>query len=399
MKLSDRIQNLSESQTIAMSQKSRELRAQGIDVINLSLGEPDFDTPDFAKAAANQAIADNFTHYMPVPGFLDLREAIAHKFKRDNGLDFKASQIVVSTGAKQSITNVVLSLVNPGEEVLLPAPFWVSYREIVKLAEGTPVVVSTNLENDFKVTAEQLDAAIGGNTRMIIFSSPCNPTGSAYSGEELAAMAQVLEKYPDVYVICDEIYEHIRFEGTHVSLASFEAIRDRVITVNGVSKAFAMTGWRIGYLGAAQWIADACTKMQGQVTSGTCSIAQKAAKAAVAADPSVCDSMVEAFRNRRGLILELAKAIPSWKVNQPIGAFYLFPDVSANLNTRFGDTEIHNATDLCMYLLNEAHVAVVPGEAFGSPGYLRISYAASDDQIREAMQRIKKAIDRLEPLV
>lgn len=396
MNLSERIQNLSESQTIAMSQKSRELQAQGHDVINLSLGEPDFNTPDFIKSAANQAIADNFTKYMPVAGFMDLREAIAEKFRRDNGLEFKPSQIVVSTGAKQAITNVVLSLVNSGEEVILPAPYWVSYREMVKLAEGTPVIVPTQIENDFKITAEQLAAAITERTRLIIFSSPCNPTGSAYSGDELASLAAVLEKHPEVYVICDEIYEHIRFEGSHVSLASFPSISDRVITVNGVSKAFAMTGWRVGYLGAAQWIADACIKMQGQVTSGTCSIAQKAAKAAVSADPSVTSEMLAAFKNRRDIILDLAKDIPTWKVNRPIGAFYLFPNVAGDLNTRFGDQRIETSTDLCMYLLNEAHVAVVPGEAFGAPGYIRISYAAADEVIREAMNRIKNALSRLE---
>jgi aspartate aminotransferase len=390
--LSDRLQRMSESATIAMSQKSRELAAQGIDVISLSLGEPDFNTPDFIKDAAKVGIDENYTKYMPVPGYLDLREAIANKFKRDNNLDYKPSQIVVSTGAKQSIANVVLSLIGAGDEVIVPIPFWVTYIEIIKMAEGTPVTIETGIENDFKITADQLEAAITPNTKMMVFSTPCNPSGSFYSEAELKALADVIAKYPNLYVISDEIYEHINFAGKHVSLAQFDNIKEQVVTVNGVSKAFAMTGWRVGYIGAPQWIANACIKMQGQFTSGTCGIAQRAAKAAVEADVSVTADMVKAFHNRRELMLKRFGAIPGVKCNVPEGAFYIFPDISSFFGKSVGDIEINNATDLSMYLLMEANVAVVTGEAFGDPNCIRISYAASEETLTKAADRIEKAL-------
>ena len=393
--LSDRIKSLSESQTIAMSRRSRELRAKGIDVINLSLGEPDFDTPDFVKEAAKLAIDQNYSHYPPVPGFLELREAISKKFLRDNQLNYSSDQIVVSTGAKQSITNVVLSLVNQGDEVLLPAPYWVSYREMVKLAEGTPVIVPTTMESDFKITPEQLEASITDKTRLMIFSTPCNPTGSFYSKEELSGLAAVIEKHPGLFVVCDEIYEHINFSGEHYSLARFENIYDRVVTVNGVSKGFAMTGWRIGYIGAPLWIAKACTKMQGQITSGASTIAQKAAEAAVSADPSVTKPMLEKFIERRNLVLDRLREIPGLGINEPEGAFYVYPDVTSFFGMKWGDQVIENATDLCMLLLNEAHVAMVPGEAFGTPGHIRLSYAASNEELETAMSRLKQALTSL----
>ena len=394
-RLSDRINRLAESATLAMSRKSRELQAEGVDVINLSIGEPDFDTPEVIKQAAIQAIEDNITHYSPVPGFPELRSAISDKLKRDNNLDYAPEQIVVSTGAKQSIANVILSLVNPGDEVLLPSPYWVSYLEMVKMAEGTPVMVSANLENDFKITAEQLESAITEKTKLIIFSSPCNPSGSVYSGEELKALAEVISTHDDLYVIADEIYEHIIFEGTHTSLASFDSVKDRVITVNGVSKGFAMTGWRIGYIAAPDWIVKACTKIQGQFTSGASTISQKAAEAAMKMDKSSTITMKDIFLTRRNLLLELLKDIPGLTANVPQGAFYVFPNISAYLGKANGENTIENASDLCMYLLNEAHVALVTGEAFGEPEYLRISYACSEDTIRESVQRISSALAKL----
>lgn len=389
------LNRLSESATLAMARMARELRAEGHDVIALSLGEPDFDTPEFVKDAAKQAMDDNHTHYPPVSGYGDVLEAISAKFKRDNGLDYKPSQIVVSTGAKQTIANVVMALVSPGEEVLLPAPYWVSYSEIVKMAGGVPVEISTGIESDFKITPAQLEAAIGDNTRMMIFSSPCNPTGSVYSQKEMAALAQVIAKYPEFAVVCDEIYELIRFEGDHVSLAGFPEVYDQVITVNGVSKGFAMTGWRLGYMGAPEWVAKACAKMQGQTTSAPCSISQKAAKAAVAADPSSVEYMKEAFFKRRALMLELLGEIPGLKLNVPEGAFYIFPECSAYFGKSWEGGTIKDSSDLCMYLLQQAHVAVVTGEAFGAPGYFRISYAASEAQLREAASRMKAALGAL----
>ena len=394
-KLSNRINRLSESATIAMSRKSRELSAQGVDVINLSLGQPDFNTPDFIKDAAKQSIDDNFTFYMPVPGYLDLRESISNKFKRDNGLDYKPSQIVVSTGAKQSIANVVLSLVDEGDKVIIPIPYWVTYVEIVKMASGEAKFVNTNLEDDFKITAAQLEEAIEADTKLMIFSSPCNPSGSVYSKQELLELAEVIAKYPDFYVISDEIYEYINFEGQHESLAQFDSIKDQVITVNGVSKGFAMTGWRVGYIGAPQWIADACVKMQGQFTSGTCGIAQRAAKTAIDASPSVTDEMKSAFLRRRNLVLEKLNEIEGVKTNVPEGAFYVFPEIDAFFGKSYGDYNINNANDLCLYLLEVGHVALVTGDAFGSPKCIRFSYAAADEQLIEAIKRIKSALEQL----
>ncbi len=393
--ISDRINRLSESATIAMAQKSRELKNQGLDVISLALGEPDFNTPDFVKEAAHKAIDNNYSKYMPVPGYLDLREAICHKFKRDNGLDYDVSQIQVSTGAKQAIANVVLSLVNPGEEVLLPAPFWVTYEEIVKLAGGIPKIIRTSIEDDFKMTAELLEANITSNTKLMIFSSPCNPTGSVYSESELRDMAKVIAKNPHFFVVSDEIYEHINFIGQHYSLANYEGIFEQVVTINGVSKAFAMTGWRIGYMGAPKPIAEACIKMQGQFTSGASSIAQRAALAAVSVDPSVTHDMRAQFLKRRDFMLSELKTIDGFKVNEPEGAFYIFPEVSALFGKSYNGKTINNSDDLCMYLLEEGLVAVVTGDAFGAPGYFRISYAASDEELKTATQRIKTAISKL----
>ncbi len=390
--LSDRINNLTESATLAMARKSRELTAQGHDIISLSLGEPDFDTPDFIKEAAKQAIDDNFTRYTPVNGYADLREAISLKFKRDNNLDYDPAQIVVSTGAKQSLANAVLSLVNPGDEVIIPAPFWVSYEEMVKLAEGTCVFIQTGIETDFKITREQLEKAITPKTRLMMFSSPCNPTGSVYKREELRMIAEVMERHPQLLVIADEIYEHITFSGSHESLAQFDSIKDRVITVNGVSKGFAMTGWRIGYIGASKAIAEACNKMQGQITSGACGIAQKAAKAAVLADPALTHPMREAFLRRRDLVLNLLREIPGLELTVPEGAFYVFPKVNAWFGKRYKDTTIHTAGDLALFLLSEAQVATVGGEAFGAPDCIRLSYATSEKLLTEAIQRIKAAL-------
>jgi len=395
IELSDRLNAMEESATIAMSQKSRELKAQGKDVISLSLGEPDFHTPEFIKDAAVQAMKDNFTTYTPVPGYEDLRQAIAAKFKRDNGLEYAPNQIVVSTGAKQSIANVVMSIVNNGDEVIIPAPFWVSYIEIVKVSEGTPVIVNAGIESDFKITPSQLEAAITPKSKMMIFSTPCNPTGSVYSKEELRGLADVLKKHPHIVVICDEIYEHINFESKHESLAQFDDVYDQVVTVNGVSKAWAMTGWRLGYIGANAKIAGACSKVQGQFTSGTCSITQKAAIAALEADPSMLKDMIAAFASRRTLVLDALGTIEGVKTNVPGGAFYVFPDVSYFYGKSVNGKVINNANDICMYLLDEALVALVTGDAFGDPNCIRISYAASEETLTEAMLRVKNALEKL----
>ena len=391
-KVSDRLTRLSESATIAMARKSRELKAQGIDVISLSLGEPDFNTPDFIKLAANEGIAQNYSKYMAVNGYEDLRVAISAKFKRDNNLDYKPSQIVVSTGAKQSIANVVMSIVNPGDEVIIPAPYWVTYEEIVKMAEGIPVIIEASIENDFKITPHQLENAITEKTRMMIYSSPCNPTGSVYGEQELMLLSEVISNYPNMIVISDEIYEHINFVGHHTSLAQFSNVYEQVVTVNGVSKSFAMTGWRLGYIGAPEWIASACTKIQGQFTSGASSISQRAAIAAVSADPSVTFEMRAAFLSRRELVLAELNKIPGVKTNVPEGAFYVFPDVSSFFGKSDGTTVVSNADDLSLYILNKVNVALVTGAAFGSPNCIRISYAASEQELREALRRISEAL-------
>ncbi|OYQ43455.1 aspartate aminotransferase [Flavobacterium cyanobacteriorum] len=390
--LSDRINNLSTSQTLAMAAKARELKAQGIDVISLSLGEPDFNTPDFIKLAAKKAIDDNYSTYPPVDGYMDLKEAICRKFLRDNGLAYKPSQIVVSTGAKQSLYNVAQVMINEGDEVILPAPYWVSYYEIIKMAGGIPVEVPTTVETDFKITPEQLVDAITPKTKMMWFSSPCNPSGSVYNKEELEALVKVLEKHPQIFVVSDEIYEHINFSGTFCSIASLPGMIDRTITVNGVAKAFAMTGWRIGYIGAPEFIAKACTKMQGQVTSGANSIAQRATIAAVDADPSVLKYMVDAFHSRRDLVVKLIKDIPGLKINVPEGAFYVFPDVSSFFGKTLKGIDIKNADDFSLYLLEHANVATVTGDAFGNPDCIRLSYATSEEQLIEALRRIKEAL-------
>jgi len=389
------LNRLSESATIAMARKATELKKSGVDVISLSLGEPDFDTPESIKAAGIKAIEENITHYTPVPGILDVREAISAKFKRDNGLDYAPDQIVVSNGAKQSITNVVLSLVDPGEEVILPAPYWVSYADMVALAGGTSKVLATSIEHDFKIQPAALEAAINDKTRLLIYSSPCNPSGSVYTKEEIDALAAVLVRNPHVYIISDEIYELINFTGKHASIGTIEALKDRVITVNGVSKGFAMTGWRLGYIGAPAWIAKACSKVQGQVTSAPCSIAQVAAGAAVSADPSIADEMKQAFLKRRDIMIAGLSAIPGVKVNKPMGAFYLFPDVSALFGKSAGDRTIDDAQDFAMYLLEEANVATVGGGAFGTPECIRLSYAASEEQLQEALRRISNAVKAL----
>ena len=389
------LNRLSESATIAMARKATELKKSGIDVISLSLGEPDFDTPEVLKAAGIKAIEDNITHYTPVPGIQEVRQAISLKFKRDNGLDYAPDQIVVSNGAKQSITNVVLSLVDPGEEVILPAPYWVSYADMVALAGGTSRVLATSIDHDFKIQPEALEAAINDKTRLLIYSSPCNPSGSVYTQEEIDALADVLKRHPHVYIISDEIYELINFTGKHASIGTIRELKDRVITVNGVSKGFAMTGWRLGYIGAPAWIAKACSKVQGQVTSAPCSIAQVAAGAAVSADPSIADEMKEAFLKRRDIMIAGMRAIPGMKVNKPMGAFYLFPDVSDLFGKTAGDRKINNAQDFSMYLLEEANVATVGGGAFGTPECIRLSYAASEAQLEEALRRISKAVEAL----
>lgn len=390
--LSDRINNLEVSQTLAMAAKVRELKAEGKDVISLSLGEPDFNTPDFVKEAAKKAIDENYSTYTPVDGYLELREAISKKFKRDNNLDYKPSQIVVSTGAKQSLYNVAQVLLNQGDECILPAPYWVSYAEIVKMAEGNPVIVPTSVETNFKITPEQLEQAITPKTKMIMFSSPCNPSGSVYNKEELTALSEVIKKYPNIFVVSDEIYEHINFTGNFCSIASIDGMYDRTITVNGVSKAFAMTGWRVGYIGAPEFIAKACTKMQGQVTSGTNSIAQRATIVAVLADPNALDYMVKEFHKRRDLVIRLLQEIPNVKTTNPEGAFYAFPDVSWYFGKTLKGRQINNSEDLAMYLLEEANVATVTGSAFGDSNCIRLSYATSEDLLIEALKRIREAL-------
>lgn len=390
--LSDRINSLEVSQTLAMAAKVRELKSEGKDVISLSLGEPDFNTPEFVKQAAKEAIEQNYSTYTPVDGYLELREAISKKFKRDNNLEYKASQIVVSTGAKQSLYNVAQMLLNPDDKYILPAPYWVSYAEIVKMAEGIPVVVSTSVDTNFKITPQQLEDAITPNTKMIIFSSPCNPSGSVYNREELTALAKVIKKHPNIFVVSDEIYEHINFSGNFCSMASIDGMYERTITVNGVSKAFAMTGWRIGYIGAPEFIAKACTKMQGQVTSGANSIAQRATITAVLAEPTVLEHMVKEFHKRRDLVIKLLQEIPNVKVNVPEGAFYAFPDVSWFFGKTLKGRLINNSEDLAMYLLEEANVATVTGSAFGDANCIRLSYATSEDILKEALKRIKEAL-------
>ncbi|MFN3941587.1 MAG: pyridoxal phosphate-dependent aminotransferase [Flavobacterium sp.] len=390
--LSDRINQLQTSQTLAMAALARELKAQGKDIISLSLGEPDFNTPDFIKEAAKKAIDDNYSTYTPVDGYLELKEAICRKFKRDNQLHYTPSQIVVSTGAKQSLYNIAQVMLNEGDEVILPAPYWVSYYEIIKLSGGTPVVVPTSVETDFKITPEQLQQAITPKTKMIWYSSPCNPSGSVYSREELEALSKVILQHPNVYVVADEIYEHINFSGTFCSIGSIDGMFDRTITVNGVAKAFAMTGWRIGYIGAPEFIAKACTKIQGQVTSGANSIAQRATIAAVDAPPDVLNNMVQAFKNRRDLVVGLVKDIPGFKLNVPEGAFYFFPDVSYYFGKTLKGKFINDANDFSMFLLSEANVATVTGDAFGNPNCIRFSYATSDDLLIEALKRIKEAV-------
>ena len=393
--LSERVNNLSESATIAMARKSRELKAQGIDVISLSLGEPDFNTPDFIKKAAKEGIDQNYSKYMAVNGYEDLRTAICDKFKRDNDVSYNINQIVVSTGAKQSIANVALSLINPGDEVIIPAPYWVSYEEIFKMAGAVIVPIETTIENDFKITAEQLKNAINEKTKLMIYSSPCNPSGSVYSKEELRSLADVLVQYSSVVVVSDEIYEHINFTDSYFSMAAFDDMYQQVVTVNGVSKSFAMTGWRLGYIGAPEWIAKACTKIQGQFTSGASSISQRAALAAVSSSPNVILPMKEAFLERRNFMLKELRNIKGIKINEPKGAFYLFPDVSELFGQHFDGKTVNNADDLCLFLLEEAKVALVTGNAFGSPNCIRISYAASMEQLKEAVCRIKSAISQL----
>jgi len=394
-KVSERLNRLSESATLAMARMSSELKAKGHNVIALSLGEPDFDTPDFIKVAAKKAIDDNFSHYTPVPGLPELRTAISNKFKRDNNLDYSADQIVVSTGAKQSLANVCLSLLNPGDEVLLPTPYWVSYADIVTLSEGISIKVESTIENDFKVTASQIESKITDKTKLLMFSSPCNPSGTVYTEKELTDIAIMLEKYPNIYIIADEIYEHINFTEEHFSIGTIPSLKDRVITVNGVSKGFAMTGWRIGFIGAPLWIAKACTKIQGQVTSATCAVSQKAAETAVNANPEVLSGMKDIFLERRDLVLEKLNNIKGIKCNVPQGAFYLFPDVSYYFGKSDGETVINNSDDFCMYLLNNCYVALVAGTPFGNPECVRISYAASEENLLEAISRIKYQLAKL----
>lgn len=396
--LSDRVNNLSESATLEMTRLSRNLKAEGYDVITLSIGEPDFNTPEHIKEAAKKAINDNHTHYTPVSGFPELRKAIAGKLKRDCNLDYEPDQIVVSNGAKQSIANVILCIVNPDDEVIVPSPYWVSYPEIVKLAEGKMVEIPTTIETDFKVTPEQVEKAITKKTKAFIFSSPCNPTGSVYSKDELKAIAEVISKYKNIFIISDEIYEYINFKGTHESIAQFDFIKDQVIIVNGVSKGYAMTGWRIGYIAAPKFIAKACDTLQGQYTSGASSISQLAALKAIDTNPSDLEDlkkMLNAFNERRNLILELLKEIPGIKANIPDGAFYVFPDISDYFGKSDGGKTINNSKDFCMYILEKVYVALVPGGAFGNPDCVRISYATSKEQIIEATSRIKKALAEL----
>lgn len=393
--LSDRLNRLAPSATLAMSQKSSEMKAQGIDVINMSVGEPDFNTPENIKEAAKKAIDDNFSRYSPVPGYPDLRKAIVAKLKNENGLDYTANEIIVGTGGKQGICNVILALVNPGDEVIIPAPYWVSYPQMAKLAGGVPVIVNAGFDQDFKMTPEQLEAAITPKTKMLILCSPSNPTGSVYSKEELAALADVLRKHPDVFVLADEIYEHINYIGKHHSIAQEPGLKEQVIIANGVSKAYAMTGWRIGFLAGPEWIIKGCNKLQGQYTSGTCSVSQKAAEAAYTLDQSAVEEMRQAFERRRDLIVKLAKEVPGLEVNIPQGAFYLFPKCNSYFGKSNGDKTINNSTDFAMYLLEEAHVATVGGDAFGDPDCFRMSYATSDENIKEAIRRIKEALSKL----
>ncbi|UGS23255.1 pyridoxal phosphate-dependent aminotransferase [Flavobacterium channae] len=390
--LSDRINNLAVSQTLAMAALARELKAQGKDIISLSLGEPDFNTPDYIKEAAKKAIDENYSAYTPVEGYAELKEAICKKFKRDNNLNFSPSQIVVSTGAKQSLYNIAQVMLNDGDEVILPAPYWVSYSEIVKLSGGVPIEVPTSIETNFKITPAQLEAAITPKTKMMWFSSPCNPSGMIYSKAELEGLVEVLKKHPNVYVVSDEIYEHINYTGTYCSIGSIPGMENNTITVNGVAKAFAMTGWRIGYIGAPEFIAKACTKIQGQVTSGANSIAQRATIAAIEAEPSKIKYMVDAFYQRSIIVYDLLSEIPGFKVTKPEGAFYFFPDVSYYFGKTLRGKEIKDANDFAMYLLAEANVATVTGDAFGNPNCIRLSYATSEELLREAVKRIKEAV-------
>lgn len=393
--LSNRLNRLAPSATLAMSQKSSEMKAQGVDVINLSVGEPDFNTPDHIKEAAKKAIEDNFSRYSPVPGYPELRKAIVAKLKNENGLDYSMSEILVSNGAKQSVCNTVMALVNDGEEVIIPAPYWVSYPQMVKLAGGTPVIVNAGFDQDFKMTPEQLEAAITPKTRMLILCSPSNPTGSVYSKEELEALAEVIKRHEGLYVLADEIYEHINYVGHHESIAQFPGMKERSIIVNGVSKAYAMTGWRIGFIAAPEWIVKGCNKLQGQYTSGPCSVSQKAAEAAYTTSQECVETMRKAFERRRDLIVSLAKEIPGLEVNCPQGAFYLFPKCSSFYGKSYEGRKIETSTDLAMFLLEEGHVATVGGDAFGDPECFRMSYATSDDNIREAMRRIKETLTKL----
>ena len=393
--LSNRLQRLAPSATLAMSQKSAEMKAQGIDVINMSVGDPDFNTPDHIKQAAKQAIDDNYSRYSPVPGYPDLRKAIVAKLKNENGLDYTINEVLVSNGAKQSVCNTVMALVNNGEEVIIPAPYWVSYPQMVKLAGGEPVIVEAGFQQNFKMTPEQLEAAITPKTRMLILCSPSNPTGSVYSKEELKALADVILKHDDLFVLADEIYEHINYIGKHESIAQFPDMKERSIIVNGVSKAYAMTGWRIGYIAAPEWIVKGCNKLQGQYTSGPCSVSQKAAEFAYISSQACVEEMRQAFERRRDLIVELAKGIPGLEVNKPEGAFYLFPKCSNFYGKSDGETTINNSTDFAMYLLEKGHVATVGGDAFGDPECFRMSYATSDENIKEAMKRIKEIVAKL----
>lgn len=393
--LSNRLNRLAPSQTLAMSQKSGEMKAQGIDVINMSVGEPDFNTPDHIKEAAKKAVDENFSRYSPVPGYMDLRKAIVAKLKNENNLDYATSEILVSSGAKQSVCNTVMALVNDGEEVIIPAPYWVSYPQMVKLAGGTSVIVNAGFEQNFKMTPEQLEAAITPKTRMLILCSPSNPTGSVYTKDELEALAEVIKRHDNLFVLADEIYEHINYVGKHESIAQFPGMKERTIIVNGVSKAYAMTGWRIGFIAAPEWIVKGCNKLQGQYTSGPCSVSQKAAEAAYTTSQECVETMRKAFERRRDLIVKLAKEIPGLEVNCPQGAFYLFPKCSGFYGKSYEGKTINNSTDLAMFLLEEGHVATVGGDAFGDPECFRMSYATSDDNIREAMRRIKETLAKL----
>ena len=394
--LSDCLKRLSPSATLAMSQKSNEMKANGIDVINMSVGEPDFNTPDHIKEAAKKAVDDNFSRYSPVPGYVDLRKAIVEKLKNENQLEYDVTEISVSNGAKQCVCNAVLALVNPGEEVIIPAPYWVSYPEMVEIAGGKPVYIDTDLSTNFKITPEQLEKAITEKTRMLILCSPSNPTGSVYSKDELEALAEVIKKHENLYVVSDEIYEHINYIGNHESIAQFPGMRERTIIINGVSKAYAMTGWRIGFLAAPEWIAKGCNKLQGQYTSGPCSVSQKAAEAAYTGSQQCVEDMRLVFERRRNLIVKLAKDIPGLEVNVPEGAFYLFPKCSSFFGKEYGKYKISNSTDFAMYLLEEGHVATVSGDAFGAPDYFRMSYATDDKTITEALNRIKVALAKLQ---